>query len=200
MMALDAIANTVGTVNQITKSVTETLELLKSQNTQSTTDINDREGFAQIQNTGVITTYNIPLSKFQNFLNICFNCNIFNALEQHIKTYCTTTLVDDLNLALITESDFTSKVYDLCYNNGYGLMNIFHLKITPINPTSVSIEKSIIANTFTPSQSYVIISESSHNLLRSKCSQHIEYLPSNLRPEHFNSILKFNADMIEKIS
>lgn len=206
----DAIApNTGATPGTIpatpdpTSSLMNMLSILKQSQANLVSDIKEPDGFKYITNDMTYVSGTINGSKageLQKLFGFLIKKTELDKLDPFVKGQIQDYFIETES-QLITKKGYNYNTFNMQYNGVDGTVFLIHAKIARSDeiPEGVYYERCLLTSKFKPADSYVIITESDANFFSSSTSQHIVYIPANIRPNHFNSIIALNTGIIQSI-
>jgi hypothetical protein len=73
------------------------------------------------------------------------------------------------------------------------------MRQNPEIENAIDFQKVIVSCDFVPAKSYVIITDSSSDIVSSRSTQRISYIPANIRDDHFASLMNLNSAIVRGI-
>jgi len=196
LFAIVSIPITTSELESSVKLAGDITKLLKHEHNLALSDIKQVEGFKFLNNDinyskGTIRGDAISLINLFNFM--IKNLNFDSSTKSKINDAFT-----ELSMQIITNVGNIIRTFNLYYQENGGQINLLHINFKKNNEieNAIDYEKIIIKCDFVLANPYVIITESDSDLFSSTSTQRIEYLPANIKPEHWKHIFNLNAEIL----
>jgi hypothetical protein len=158
------------------------------------------EGFSSIHNKGI---------------HISGEFNDKSQIDEMFGNFIRTESFNIMDSTQIQELEFTFRVFTtqhvsqqlishsfvISYRDGKGIMNIYYIKISPLDITkrTFSYDMCLINTDFVPSRPHIMITEHDSHLFKKSNIQRIHYLPRTVTSTHTNAIIHINETIINTL-
>ena len=178
------------------------LDMMKTKDEHYMSNIKHETGFDRLANKLLYTSGTIRSNddSINKLINIMLGGTIFEQFDTETKNTIFRAL-DELKLQIITDRGTNIKYFGINYNGNDGKMYIFLMALWKSHEidNAIGYEKCVINTEFTPSKSYVVITNTNENFFRSSTEQHIEYIPTGIKDYHTQSIMQINQQILDSM-
>ncbi|AYV83388.1 MAG: hypothetical protein Hyperionvirus6_69 [Hyperionvirus sp.] len=194
---------TAGFANAIVPEIAgliETIKTLSSTSQLTTSMVYDQSGFTEISNSLDYSRGEILKVNFDMLVRDWLNDPILGTIPEQYKKVLPVAMKEYSYQLVNTE--YEKQKYELSFNNGNGLLFMFHILLSPSNAGDHALryEKHVLVSKFKAAAPYVLITESDCDLLGCDLTTNFVYTEAKINDAHIKTILDMNMRMLQEFN